>query len=480
MKKGRKPQAKINLPSGWWGRLFEFCRAKWQLHAEIDEAFDIYDFIKISRRTFSTARRTDQFTEKMFLVLVQQVGCKNQDELLKVLCPPAVANISSSPQAPSEQKTTYTIEEIDQKLLTDPLVGVSVADRRTQPEWNFAFEKAEQRLKENPEDTFLRAMLVWSTLLKGDPDQILKVVQDTANWLQSDQAGDFPGKIELWLKRKELWQNRIAGISDKSIEDSDCVRVVLEDTLVREALLRWLKADGRFSPLAERIRTIKTRGLSNDVKTIFENARHQHVENWVSGAIDDAYNWISAVHSLGLPHVFLLWLTGRDLKSRNQIPSVIQLALNWLDNHKNINDSLVRWGSIWLAGMLGSNQYTVSLIQRTSKWLNASASKDDRLVRWAYLWFVGEQGNQKHLKSAIEETAVWFNNSHNHNDTCIRLALLFCVRRATERGMGTDSQLYKVIDDMRPLMKDDQLIELAVNLTSCQLPATHRPGKLNL
>jgi hypothetical protein len=370
----------------------------------------------------------------------------------------------------------HRLSRLTRKLLADPLIGLSLADRRTQPEWNFAFEKAQQRLKRNPEDTFLRAMLVWSTLLKGDPDQILKIVQDAATWLQLDQADDSARNIELWSKRKELWLNRIAGIRDKSIEDPDCVRVVLEDTLVREALLRWLKTDGRFSPLAERIRSINTCGVSNDAKTIFENARHQHAENWVPGAIDDAYNWISAVHSLGLPHVYLLWLTGRELKSRNQIPSVIQLALNWLENHRNINDSLVRWGSIWLAGMLVSNQYTTSsLIQRTSKWLKSPDSTDDRLVRWAYLWLVGGQGTKMQLKTAIAETTKWLNDPRNQNDTCVRLAFLFSVRRAVERGGGTVGQLEDAIDKLRPWVQKDQLIELAVALVECSLPIPHVP-----
>jgi hypothetical protein len=174
--------------------------------------------------------------------------------------------------------------------------------------------------------------------------------------------------------------------------------------------------------------------------------------------------------------VYLLWLTGRELKSRNQIPSVIQLALNWLENHRNINDSLVRWGSIWLAGMLVSNQYTTSsLIQRTSKWLKSPDSTDDRLVRWAYLWLVGGQGTKMQLKTAIAETTKWLNDPRNQNDTCVRLAFLFSVRRAVERGGGTVGQLEDAIDKLRPWVQKDQLIELAVALVECSLPIPHVP-----
>ena len=88
------------------------------------------------------------------------------DEKLRS-CTPASADVS--PQPP-------THPTIDKKLLSDPVVGVAFSDRGTMAEWNFGFNSAKLRLKENPKDTFLRAILVWSTLIKGNPDQIIEVV----------------------------------------------------------------------------------------------------------------------------------------------------------------------------------------------------------------------------------------------------------------------------------------------------------------
>ena len=252
------------------------------------------------------------------------------------------------------------------------------------------------------------------------------------------------------------------------------MRRVLEDTLVREALLRWLKSAGKSSSLAERIESIKTHGISHTVKKLFKLARHQNEVDWVTGAIKEANIWISAEHHRGLAKLFLIWLTGRD-PGRNEIASVIKKSFDWLDHHPGINDTLVRWGAIWLAGMLEDEQFTNPVIERTSRWLQSSASEGDRLVRTALLWFVGEQGNAQQVNSVIAQTGKWLDDSSKRNDTCIRIALLFCIRRAIERGAGTSKQIQTAINKIPPQMRNDQLIELAMALAKCPLPITHDP-----
>ena len=117
MKKGKKNQDKIGLPHGWWVRLVAFSKKKWK--HEPGDVFDIYDFTKISRRTFSTARKRDQFTESTFATLVEAVGCRTPDELLKVLSPPAPTPVPpkaiQQPATPPEEKIPDNI----QKLLDD-------------------------------------------------------------------------------------------------------------------------------------------------------------------------------------------------------------------------------------------------------------------------------------------------------------------------------------------------------------------------
>ena len=100
------------LPRGWWGRLKAFCRKKWQ--HEPGDVFDVYDFTKISRRTFSDARKHNKITEVTFGTLVEKVGCDTPDELLKVLGPPV------------EDQTKW------EKLLREYLPEVKRAGRRQQ------------------------------------------------------------------------------------------------------------------------------------------------------------------------------------------------------------------------------------------------------------------------------------------------------------------------------------------------------------
>jgi hypothetical protein len=362
---------------------------------------------------------------------------------------------------------------LDQALLSDPLVGVAFADRGTMADWNFGFESAKERLTKNPDDTFLRAILVWSTLIKGEPNQIIDVVRDAARWLDCADPPNFAGNAEmdgdLWLIRKTSWEAKIAGIRRGTIEDPVFVQRVLEDTLVREALLRWLKSGGTTSPLGERIRSIASQGIPYPAMAVFKLAQDQHGRNWEIGAIKSVNTWISAAHNSGLAKLYLLWLTGRDPGAK-EIPTAIEKAFAWLDHHPNTNDSLVRWGTIWLAGMSESEQFTTPIIARTTKWLESPASKGDRLVRTALLWFVGSQGNIRQVNSIVASTTGWLKSSCERNENCIRIALLFCLRRAVERGVASLMQLHTAINESRQKMSNDHLIELAVLLAECAVP----------
>ncbi len=95
---------KVSLPPGWWGRLLTFCKKKWEHNHKAGDAFDIYEFTKISRRTISTARRSNQFTEAIFTILVSEVGCDTPDDLLRILSPPQPTSVFFPPPAPIEEK----------------------------------------------------------------------------------------------------------------------------------------------------------------------------------------------------------------------------------------------------------------------------------------------------------------------------------------------------------------------------------------
>jgi len=105
--KMKKRWPPIRVPRGWWMRFDAFCNKKWR--HDHDTPLDIYEFTKISRRTFSTAKKLDKFTQKTFAALVQNVGCESPDELLRVLSPPGgmaklPQRISSTPSAAENPK----------------------------------------------------------------------------------------------------------------------------------------------------------------------------------------------------------------------------------------------------------------------------------------------------------------------------------------------------------------------------------------
>jgi tetratricopeptide (TPR) repeat protein len=91
---GSNKQKPIQVPSDWWGRLLAFCESQWVRDSKPGDVFDIYQFTKISRRTFSTARESNEFKEATFNRLVAEIGCDGPDQLHQILSPPASATAS--------------------------------------------------------------------------------------------------------------------------------------------------------------------------------------------------------------------------------------------------------------------------------------------------------------------------------------------------------------------------------------------------
>ena len=118
--KRKKQRPPIPVPPDWWLRLRAFCKKKWAHDHKPGDAFDIYQFTGISRRTFSTARKGNKFTESTFSVLVDQIGCDTPDELLLVLSPPEgnVRPLSRtlSPPLPAENPKAFVLRTNEEML----------------------------------------------------------------------------------------------------------------------------------------------------------------------------------------------------------------------------------------------------------------------------------------------------------------------------------------------------------------------------
>jgi hypothetical protein len=96
--KGKEPR--IPLPDGWWPRLVLHCKEYSKVPDRGKAPLDIYEFTRISRRSFVNARGTNDMTEAMFIRLAENVGFSRPDDLLQALMPDAaIHRIASYPNA---------------------------------------------------------------------------------------------------------------------------------------------------------------------------------------------------------------------------------------------------------------------------------------------------------------------------------------------------------------------------------------------
>jgi hypothetical protein len=82
VRRGKQPQRKVQLPKGWWLRLSDWLRPKL---SQPGKRTDIYEYAKISRRSFSSARKADEMTEELFTKLTHALGFENHQDLLRIL-----------------------------------------------------------------------------------------------------------------------------------------------------------------------------------------------------------------------------------------------------------------------------------------------------------------------------------------------------------------------------------------------------------
>ena len=81
MGRGKRPQPKIRLPEGWWLRLTDLARARWDIRSQED----IPAQTRISLRTFSAARHSNEMTEQMLARLTAALGYEDHGRLLSDL-----------------------------------------------------------------------------------------------------------------------------------------------------------------------------------------------------------------------------------------------------------------------------------------------------------------------------------------------------------------------------------------------------------
>jgi tetratricopeptide (TPR) repeat protein len=173
--KGKKRQPHQAVPPGWWGRLVDFCKEKWETKTDDD----IFTLTEISRKTFYNAKQSNEFTETTFATLVQNVGCKKREELLAILYPQA-GNKNPSDEQRAKLQQAHDLKEHFQSdeamrlyqevhLATqdneptaesvEALLGMAAValNRHELPEAKQHLDKTERRL-EKLDDKWLRAV----------------------------------------------------------------------------------------------------------------------------------------------------------------------------------------------------------------------------------------------------------------------------------------------------------------------------------
>lgn len=357
-------------------------------------------------------------------------------------------------------------------LAADCLVGVSfmARDERNQATVDARLDLLAARLKDRPDDMLLRAVLCWTTFERGSLRKKVAAARELISYLSTADSDESLGPGF----RESEWMAVVDKIDRGTIEEPDLARAHLEDALMRMALLRWMKSDGRNSTLAQRFRDAKALkallALLSPVLALAESldeggpARPAHEGGWLSSAFQRVYEWINAQHNSGIAYALMLGLAGVS-GDRGRILDAIAQACDWTDRHPGINEPLVHWGAIWLSGMSGGHVDRVCT--RAFAWLKTPAAQDDRLIRMSVLWLVGIAGDRAQVVLAIRESAPWFKDKRFCDDACIRSSrLVWLMQRAAARGMIEREDVKKAADEtVRWLEKnDDPFVRCALRL----------------
>lgn len=463
----------FRLPPNWWNRFKGLVRDKWKY--TLENFFADVDVVseKHLRRSKRSCTITQDSLRKLALGLGYGEDWRTLFEALggdlNALPPPpptppgkaqgalALKGISLPPQ-----KRPATQLSKDQ-IFSDCLIQISFLEARgTDEEMDVCFDLGFRRLKDHPNDVFLRAVLTWAVLRRGTPEQAIAFAYALADYLAAAPPSAKDASVEV---DRRAWIRTIDKLRQREFEEPALVRSHMEDGLARAGLLQSLRYQGNHSELAARICAIsKLRELPIAVRTILAVPHNRGDGDWVPAAIEIVHAWLDREHTSGVAYGFLLWLTGRQADP-DAIPRVVERTYRWIEQNPKLDDPLVRWGMIWLAGMV--DHHVEHVLNQTRTWLANPAFDNDRIVRISYLWLVGARGSSDQVASAIADTTKWLRGKAHRDDGCIRIAyLLWLVCRGQKRGHVTPDQLRMAIAETNRWLTahDDKLVYVAVRL----------------
>ena len=292
---------------------------------------------------------------------------------------------------------------IDDTLLSDYLTGVGFAQwLGSEDEWLKTIRAGKSWLKENPEDCYCRGMLLWSVLNKGNPSEMIEILNETARWLASVRPVPTKPNVQFDTQAwRQKCDHKIHQLSSDAVEHPMFVRWHMEDTVVRAALMRYLRFQAAGSQLESEFANLG-RDLEKQIvmKWLFDSTKSQRGDAWVAAAVKHINEWAGHELVSGLAWLCLLWFTGRQ-KQRDQMQLALEQSSQWLEG--NPDQAFVRWAAIGLAGLLlplarSEEPVVRDLIEKSAEWLKTPAAKEDRLVRMGVLWLVGAYGNPAQVR----------------------------------------------------------------------------------
>jgi hypothetical protein len=327
---------------------------------------------------------------------------------------------------------------LSEARFSDSLTGVGFAEAfGNEEDKRWALDKVNKWLDESPSDICVRALAFWSTFVLGNLNNMADTFKGIAEWLfrRNMQSATHSDRWTTKLNEK------VQELATTQLEQGNFVRRYVEDTLVRAALLRYIKAHEQCTLIGE------CRGVAQEFKnslrmqSLLRETRSFPGNRWVTDGIKLARRLTEIEEKSRFARFCLIWFTGRQPEKKELIQSTIEETSDWLERYPN--EILVRWATLWLAGLDPRGRAKNRLIEKSAEWLEAEAPQDECVVRHGYLWLVGETGKREQVEYAVEQTTRWLNN--NPEDDFIRIAfLLFLIKRA-----GTPGQWKNALDETR-------------------------------
>ena len=210
---------------------------------------------------------------------------------------------------------------------------------------------------------------------------MVEALTQTARWLASASPAS-PGPnppLDSSACAQEIAE-KIEQLNRGAVGYPDFVRWHLEDNLVRAALLRYLRLQGRGSRWRESSHNWATIWTNHPaLRALIAATRTQQGDSWVPAAVAQVNRWASGDHESALARSCLLWFTGRQGQP-DKIHSAIDETCRWLA--RNPNQTLVRWAATWSAGLPPEGEPTSRLIEDTAEWLEQGRPMTSAWSEW--------------------------------------------------------------------------------------------------